>query len=203
MSLQNSWPRIMSSSNKRALPVDTEDSKQGLNHLKVRTLTVINKLTSKLIASLHQWVQKAYPRTPTTKALLLRPCALSMMEASAEHRSCPEHWQKSSEQSSDCYQTRPSAAGRSRVDLFCWHHLNWCKTSPKSVIGKKKTTNPCFLELYACCLLILLACCRVYSHDRLHGFDHALTFRERSFPVEVQRWHRKYCMIRFDNNISI
>ena len=130
MSLQNSWPRIMSSSNKRALPVDTEDSKQGLNHLKVRTLTVINKLTSKLIASLHQWVQKAYPRTPTTKALLLRPCALSMMEASAEHRSCPKHWQ-SSEQSSDCYQTRPSAqAGRSRVDLFCWHHLNWCKTSP-------------------------------------------------------------------------
>eukprot|EP00434_Breviolum_minutum_P044235 symbB.v1.2.039490.t1/scaffold6602.1/size16768/2 len=36
------------------------------------------------------------------------------MEASAEHRSCPKNWQKSSEQSSDCYQTRSSAqAGRS------------------------------------------------------------------------------------------
>ena len=47
---QNSWPRIMASSNKGALPVDIEDSKKGLNHLKVRTLTVINKMTSKLIA---------------------------------------------------------------------------------------------------------------------------------------------------------
>ena len=48
---------------KCALPVDTQDSKKGLNRLKVRTLTVIRKTTSKLITSLHQWIQKAYPRT--------------------------------------------------------------------------------------------------------------------------------------------